>query len=57
MPAIQLKKADWTHFQNTLLNHTPNTLLQMQQPLRSISDAGFAQASTILRNTLLLAAS
>ena len=50
------KKTDWTQFQNTLLNLTPNALLQMQQHLLPISDAGREQATTILRDTLLQAA-
>ena len=53
---FNFKKADWTQFQNTHLNLTPNALLQMQRHLLPISDAGLEQASTILGDTLLPAA-
>ena len=52
---FNFKMADWTQFHNTLLNLTPNALLQIQQQLFPISDTGLEQASIILCNTLLLA--
>ena len=55
-PQFNFKKADWTQFHNTFRNLSPNALLQMQQHLLPLSDTGLEQASTILRDTLLLAA-
>ena len=59
LPVYQLfnfKKADWTLFNTMLLDLQPATHLQMEQYLHQISDSGLEQAATILRDTLLQAA-
>ena len=53
---FNFRKADWTLFHTTLLNLQPTAQLQMEHHLHQISDSGLEQAATILRDTLLLAA-
>ena len=53
---FNFKMADWTLFNSSLLDLQPATQLQMEQRLYQISDSGLEQAATILRDTLLQAA-